>query len=65
MTKCSNWFSENFKNTRRLVWFILRRERISSTVWIAALVFFSVFLAPWLNVMFEGEQAVAEIIGLL
>jgi len=52
----------NLDNSGRLVRFILRRERVISTIWIVALVLFSVALAPGMGNMFDDEarQALAE-----
>ena len=47
----------NFNHTLDLTRFILRRERIISTVWIAILVVFSVFLAPGIDTMFPDQEA--------
>lgn len=46
----------SFQNTGKLVRFILRRERMSSSMWIVLLGGFSVLLAPMLGTMFD-EQA--------
>jgi len=43
----------NFENTGKLIRFILRRERVMSTVWIAILLLFSVALAPMMDGMFD------------
>lgn len=52
----------NFDNTFKLVRFILRRERITSLLWIVILVLFTAGLAPAMNGMFDGaaRQALAE-----
>ncbi|MCL1823095.1 MAG: hypothetical protein FWG44_02730 [Oscillospiraceae bacterium] len=46
----------NFTNTGKLVKFILRRERIISTVWILIIVLFSMVLAPGINTMFPDIE---------
>jgi len=55
----------NLGNSGRLVRFILRRERIMSTVWIVLLALFSVALAPAMEGMFDAEarQTFAVSIG--
>lgn len=45
----------NFENTGKLVRFILRREKIISTVWIVILVVFSMVLAPGMSSMFDAD----------
>jgi ABC-2 type transport system permease protein len=45
----------NFDHTFDLVRFILRRERVISTLWIVILAFFCIGLAPAMFEMFSGE----------
>ena len=54
--------SGNFDNSGRLVWLILRRERVISTIWIVLLVLFSASLAAGVGNMFDNQarQALAE-----
>jgi ABC-2 type transport system permease protein len=47
----------SFYNTGRLVRFMLRRERVITTIWIIILVAFSVILAPGLDEMFPDDAA--------
>jgi len=49
----------NFENTGVLVRFMLRRERIISSIWIVLLVLFSIALAPGMAEMFP-DQAVRD-----
>lgn len=51
----------NFENTSKLVRFILRRERISSSLWIILLSVFSIMLAPALFNMFDAPAREALI----
>jgi len=48
-----------FENTGRLVRFIFRRERIISTLWLAALILFSVTLSAGVGDMFDDAARVA------
>ncbi|MCL2020008.1 MAG: hypothetical protein FWG70_09655 [Oscillospiraceae bacterium] len=54
---------ENFAHTGRLVRFMLRRERIVSTIWIVSIVLFSVALAPGMAGLFDADarQQFAEV----
>lgn len=54
----------NFTNTGRLVRFILRRERISSSLWIILLSLFSIALAPMLASMFDAPARDALILTI-
>lgn len=45
-----------FFNTGKLVRFILRRERVSSTIWILAMALFSIGLAPMLANIFDDAS---------
>ena len=47
----------NFNNTGGLAKLILRRERITSLIWIVLLTLFSVALAPAINTMFPDQEA--------
>jgi len=49
----------NFDNTSRLVRFILRRERVTSSLWIGLLALFSIALAPGLANMFDAPARAA------
>ena len=49
----------NFDNTGRLVRFFLRRERVTSSLWISILTLFSVSLAPGLGNMFDAGARMA------
>lgn len=51
----------NFNNTVRLVRFIIRRERVTSTLWIVILSLFSIVLAPMLVNMFDAQAREALI----
>jgi ABC-2 type transport system permease protein len=52
----------NFTNSVRLVKFMLRRERVISTIWITIMVFFSVALVPGVNqVIGDGEDREAMV----
>ena len=50
----------NFENSGKLVRLMLRRERVISTVWIIALVLFSVAVAPAIGSMFSEPEARAQ-----
>lgn len=52
----------NFENTGRLTRFILRRERVSSTLWVVLLSLFSIALAPALADMFDAAARNALIV---
>lgn len=45
----------NLENTGRLVRFILRRERVVSTVWVGIVAVLSALIAPYLSTMFTSE----------
>ncbi|MCL2046041.1 MAG: hypothetical protein FWG88_06610 [Oscillospiraceae bacterium] len=49
--------NKSFTNTGKLVKFILKRDRIITTVWIVALVLFSMAVAPTLDSMFSQPEA--------
>lgn len=51
----------SFNNTGKLVRFILRRERLSSTLWIVLLSLFSILLAPMLESIFDRNARIALI----
>ena len=51
----------NFSNTIRMVHFIIRRERVTSTLWIMTLSLFSIVLAPMLANMFDTQAREALI----
>ncbi|MCL1808075.1 MAG: ABC transporter permease [Oscillospiraceae bacterium] len=55
----------NFDNSGSLVRFILRRERVTSAVWILLIVAFSVGLAPALGGMFGDAESKADLMGML
>jgi len=44
----------NFEHTGRLVRFMLRRERVVSSVWVAVLALFSAAVAPGMSAMFDA-----------
>ena len=48
-----------FENTGKLMRFILRRERIQSTLWLTGLILFSVSLASGMSDMFDATARVA------
>lgn len=54
----------NFENMNRLIRLILRRERISSTLWIVLLSLFSIALAPGLADMFDASARNALIVTI-
>jgi ABC-2 type transport system permease protein len=54
----------NFDNTLRLVRLILRRERISSTIWIVILTAFSIVLAPGMHEMFSDMETRTQIASI-
>ena len=49
----------NFENTGRLIRFVLRRERITSTAWIIILLLFTVGLTPVMGGMFDDAALAA------
>lgn len=54
----------SFKNTNRLLLFIFRRERLSSSLWIIILSLFSILLAPMLETMFDKPAREALILTI-
>ncbi|MCL2677551.1 MAG: hypothetical protein FWE85_00680 [Clostridiales bacterium] len=46
-----------FDNSLKLTRAVLRRDRLSITIWLVLLVAFSVFLAPGIDAMFPDEEA--------
>lgn len=51
----------NFENTGRIAWFILRRERVMSAIWIIGLWLFAAGLAPAMSVMFDDTARMAYV----
>jgi len=49
----------NFENSLSLTWFMLRRERITSSVWIASLVFMIVGLVPGMRQALDADSQTA------
>ena len=49
----------NFENTLSLTWFMLRRERVVSLVWIASLVFCIVGLVPGMRASLDADSQAA------
>jgi len=54
----------NFNNTGKFVRFILRRERIVSSLWVGLVTLFSVALAPGLANMFDAPARAAYVLAV-